>query len=752
MKIDGLRVAAFCRFSDPVAIEDFSVGVNVLAGPNEMGKSTFFRALEAAFITRHKVSGAALDLMRPFSGGEPLVEVDFTLSGQRWRISKQFGRKNAAVLTDLDAGRVVARNAEAEEHLGKLIGRPGDLPGPLGLVWVRQQRTLHAPDPDFDPATGKERARGEESALQQAIEKELDLAAGGDVFDRVQSLTVAALDLNLTPTRNSARKNGPLDQARQRLQDTAEMLALAERAASMAERRIQDIVAASAQLSELNTPGSAGIRTAELAKLETDFALQVRSRTDFDLARETLSARTSEANSARQTLEAYRSRLERLATLRSQHAEAESLEAVVAKLAGTINGNGATPQFIETLVKLERERDVAAATHVGNTSHVEIALIQPAARNVRVDGEILGGDTSRDVAESMVISIDGIATISVTAAGAERAASAKLRQLNAEAEMSEKLKAIAAADLGDAHRLAGERSRAVDELGRARAKLSGIAAHGAAALASEINQLTTSSNEQSDCSILEAEVRTRDADVDAARRKFDTLKASVLNDDAFRQLSARLTSDQREQANAESEIARLSMRIENLKSEQAGADEEGRAGLVAACNGKLELDTADVKRMEADGMALLLLDRTLKGIEAKARNKLFEPVVRRLAPHLRRLFGSAELNFKDAFAIDGLTRDGQRQDFAVLSDGTREQVSVLVRLAFAELLASQGMPVPLVLDDPLVYSDDERLAKVFGALEAAAEKLQVVVLTCRESAFGTLSGHRLSLTAWRPDA
>ena len=68
MKILALRVAAFRRFTDPAAIEDFAEGVNVLAGPNEMGKSTFFRALEAAFLTRHKVTGNVLNEMRPFAG------------------------------------------------------------------------------------------------------------------------------------------------------------------------------------------------------------------------------------------------------------------------------------------------------------------------------------------------------------------------------------------------------------------------------------------------------------------------------------------------------------------------------------------------------------------------------------------------------------------------------------------------------------------------------------------------------------
>jgi len=58
VKLLALRVAAFRRFAQPAAVEGFGDGINVLAGPNEMGKSTLFRALEAAFLTRYKVTGA----------------------------------------------------------------------------------------------------------------------------------------------------------------------------------------------------------------------------------------------------------------------------------------------------------------------------------------------------------------------------------------------------------------------------------------------------------------------------------------------------------------------------------------------------------------------------------------------------------------------------------------------------------------------------------------------------------------------
>ena len=69
-------------------------------------------------------------------------------------------------------------------------------------------------------------------------------------------------------------------------------------------------------------------------------------------------------------------------------------------------------------------------------------------------------------------------------------------------------------------------------------------------------------------------------------------------------------------------------------------------------------------------------------------------------------------------------------------------------MGFAELFAARNAPVPLVLDDPLVYSDDARLAAMCGALNEAGRNYQVVVLTCRETAFASLDAARLSLVPW----
>ena len=84
----------------------------------------------------------------------------------------------------------------------------------------------------------------------------------------------------------------------------------------------------------------------------------------------------------------------------------------------------------------------------------------------------------------------------------------------------------------------------------------------------------------------------------------------------------------------------------------------------------------------------------------------------------------------------------------MLSGGTREQLAVLTRLAFARLLARDGRAAPVVLDDALVYSDDERIERMFDALHREARDQQIIVLSCRQRAFSRLGGNALAFTPW----
>ena len=119
-------------------------------------------------------------------------------------------------------------------------------------------------------------------------------------------------------------------------------------------------------------------------------------------------------------------------------------------------------------------------------------------------------------------------------------------------------------------------------------------------------------------------------------------------------------------------------------------------------------------------------------------------MLRELDPLLSILHPGAALRIDDASLLPvALTRDGQDEELEILSGGTREQLAVLTRLAFARLFLRRGQPVPVVLDDALVHSDDDRIEAMFTALHRVAQDQQIIVLTCRQRAFAPLGGERL---------
>jgi uncharacterized protein YhaN len=145
-----------------------------------------------------------------------------------------------------------------------------------------------------------------------------------------------------------------------------------------------------------------------------------------------------------------------------------------------------------------------------------------------------------------------------------------------------------------------------------------------------------------------------------------------------------------------------------------------------------------------------ILDLLLKELdiaEQVTKERYLGPVIRRVTPYLRSLFPGADIKCDDAMRITSVTRTlGGTEDFERLSDGTQEQIAVLSRLAFAEMLTDQGKPAMVILDDALAYADAERMERMFDILTQAAQKTQILVFTCREDIFARLGGQRLELT------
>ena len=64
------------------------------------------------------------------------------------------------------------------------------------------------------------------------------------------------------------------------------------------------------------------------------------------------------------------------------------------------------------------------------------------------------------------------------------------------------------------------------------------------------------------------------------------------------------------------------------------------------------------------------------------------------------------------------------------SFGAREQMGLISRLAYADLLKEAGRPTLIILDDALVHSDAQRLEQMKRILFDAGQRHQILLFTC----------------------
>lgn len=70
---------------------------------------------------------------------------------------------------------------------------------------------------------------------------------------------------------------------------------------------------------------------------------------------------------------------------------------------------------------------------------------------------------------------------------------------------------------------------------------------------------------------------------------------------------------------------------------------------------------------------------------------------------------------------------GTWRDAVCLSQGTAEQIYLLLRVAMAEHLVTTGEPVPLLLEDPTVQADRQRTEAILDLLHELSADRQIIV-------------------------
>ncbi|MBO0588957.1 AAA family ATPase [Sporosarcina sp. E16_8] len=89
------------------------------------------------------------------------------------------------------------------------------------------------------------------------------------------------------------------------------------------------------------------------------------------------------------------------------------------------------------------------------------------------------------------------------------------------------------------------------------------------------------------------------------------------------------------------------------------------------------------------------------------------------------------LSITETGHFEVLAKSGMRYPIVELSQATKEQAYISLRLALAASIVSTA-PFPLMLDDPFVHFDEERLSRMIELLDNLQNKHQFIYFTCHE--------------------
>lgn len=188
---------------------------------------------------------------------------------------------------------------------------------------------------------------------------------------------------------------------------------------------------------------------------------------------------------------------------------------------------------------------------------------------------------------------------------------------------------------------------------------------------------------------------------------------------------ARLEAAEADEQEAFRATQALARELEAMDGSDAAALEAGRAEEALGRAGEAAGRYARVV------LARLLADEAIR----RYREAHQDPLLKRASHYLARLTGG---RFEQV-AVDGDQRrgprlgavapNGEERGIPELSEGTRDQLYLALRLAALEEAFARSGPMPVVLDDVLVNFDDERAGAALACLAELAGTGQVLLFT-----------------------
>ncbi|MGO2132943.1 MAG: AAA family ATPase [Halomonas sp.] len=247
---------------------------------------------------------------------------------------------------------------------------------------------------------------------------------------------------------------------------------------------------------------------------------------------------------------------------------------------------------------------------------------------------------------------------------------------------------------------------------------------------------------------LNAEAQRLETSLKQRQHAIDAANPEVLEQDVKRFTRAAESMQQQAAARA-TEINDLQVRLDTLGAQGL---EEARENTRQE-HQRQQRRHAELRR-RADALSLLL--DLLKAERQAVTRRLQAPLQKHLNRYLRLLFPGAELSVDDDLRPNTLIRQGgsqpQRDDLDALSFGAREQMGLITRLAYADLLQEAGRPTLIILDDALVHCDQVRREQMKRILFDAAQRHQILLFSCHPENWQDLGAvprdmHSLKMTS-----
>ena len=467
MRLLALHSAGFAGIVE--ADIDFCPGLNVLYGPNDLGKSTLADSIRLALLLPH--TSTSCEPFVPWTGGRhPTVELTFQSEPQRiWRLRKVFGRSGSSTLSESRDNKQfdeVARGRHVDGRIREIlrwgIPEPGGAGGGRGIpasflatALLSTQANVAAVLEESlagDPTqSGKERIA---AAVQAVAQDPLFLAllrTTQERRDEAYTEKGAKKSSKDSPFRKASDRLRELREERERWQTLVEESQGVEhhlRQLMTGRARLEARVGAAAEqyatLERLARQAAESNAAAARVGEARDAVVRIQ-RMDADVA----AAEQTLADLARKELAAEAAR----AAARTSKREADA--AVDAALA-TASSAGTSPEISDTVARQGLELRQAAAAQLAADAGRRIELVS-AAKEAFDNFETAEAEHGRQVAN-----VERAARLLDEAVAQEKVAEEQLTRL----ELLESAHAVTAAEeqLADARSLVAR----AEDLGRRR--------------------------------------------------------------------------------------------------------------------------------------------------------------------------------------------------------------------------------------------------------------------------------------------